>query len=62
LLEAYRRYATSRFSRFAPAIFFVGYSVMFIWLHAENRATELREGKIASVTVRMAGRTEPLRL
>jgi hypothetical protein len=61
-LERYRRYANSRFNRLAPAVFFVGYSIMFIWLHAEHRAEELRGGEVAQVTVRMADGSEPRRL
>lgn len=59
LREAHRRFANARLSRLSPALFFVGYSVMFIWIHAGNRAEELRAGESARVTVRMADGSEP---
>ncbi len=58
-LERCRRYANSRFNRLAPALFFVGYSIMFIWLHAEHRAEDLRGGEVDRVTGRMADGSEP---
>lgn len=62
LVRAYRRYAMSRFSRFAPVFFFFGYSVLFIWVHTGDRAVELREGRGAVVTVRQADSPRPERL
>lgn len=60
--EAYRRFANSRSNRLTPALFFVGYSIMFIWLYAEHRAEALRAGDTAPVTVRMSDESEPLTL
>jgi hypothetical protein len=62
ILETRRRFANSRFKRFSPALFFVGYSVMFIGIHAENRAEEPLTFKAAQVTVRMADGSESRRL
>jgi hypothetical protein len=62
ILETHRRFANARFNPFSPASFFVGDSVMFIWIHAESRADELRAGEAAQVTVRMADGPEPRRL
>jgi hypothetical protein len=47
----YRAFAMSRFSDWTPVIFFVGYSVMFVWIYADNRAEEFRGGDGAPITV-----------
>ncbi len=47
----YRAFATSRFSDWTPVMFFVGYSVMFVWIYAENRAEEFRSGDGAPITI-----------
>ena len=42
--RAYHRFTTSVLNRFAPALFFVGYSVMFIYIYAGHRAEEAHAG------------------
>jgi hypothetical protein len=44
LLRAYRRFSASTFIRLLPILFFLGYSVMFIWLYSGYRAETLRAG------------------
>ena len=61
-LEVYRRFAKSRYNRLTPALFFVGYSIMFIWLYAEHRAEALRADDTARMMVRLTDGSEPLRL
>jgi hypothetical protein len=42
--RAYARFTTAGFNRYLPAAFFIGYSVMFIWVYAGKRADELKAG------------------
>ncbi len=59
LLGAYRRFAASQLNRSAPVVFFLGYSVLFIWIHTEDRADELRQGSGRLVTVQHADAPAP---
>jgi len=52
--RAYQRFTTSSFNRFAPAIFFVGYSVMFIYIYAGHRADEVHAGLGRQVVIEVA--------
>jgi hypothetical protein len=52
-----RRYlglVSSRLYRASPVIFFVGYSVMFIWVYSSNRADAIRAGDGETIQVEVA--------
>ena len=49
--RAYCALVSSRFYRATPAIFFVGYSVMFIWVYSSNRAEAIRKGEGNTIQV-----------
>jgi len=50
-LRGYRLYSTMAINRWAPILFFLGYSVMFIWLYSAKSADAIRNGEGESVTV-----------
>ena len=58
ITKVYRRYAMSAFTRVLPVVFFLGYSILFIWVHAEKRAMELQSGEGRFVAVRLADEDE----
>ena len=49
--RTYFALVSSRSYRATPAIFFIGYSVMFIWVYSYNRAEALREGEGDTIRV-----------
>ena len=53
ILRGYRRYSKTTFNRMAPILFFLGYSVMFIWLYSARTADAIRTGDGERVTVRL---------
>lgn len=51
ILRGYRRYSVLAINRWSPLVFFVGYSVMFIWLYSAKSADAIRAGDGERVTV-----------
>lgn len=54
LTRGYTRMIKASFNRYAPAFFFVVYSVMFIWLYADKHAEALEGGEGHAVRLEVA--------